>query len=68
MGKYKWTKDVIKNSIFWDYFDSACISCEIGIKKPDVEIFKKCMKDLKVVAEECIYVGDGGSFKLEAGK
>ena len=36
-----------------------------GVKKPDVEIFQKCMKDLKVVAEECIYVGDGGSFELE---
>ena len=41
------------------------MSCEIGVKKPDVEIFQKCMKDLKVVAEECIYVGDGGSFELE---
>ncbi|MBR2401559.1 MAG: HAD-IA family hydrolase, partial [Lachnospiraceae bacterium] len=54
-------RDVIKNSIFFDYFDSVCMSCELGVKKPDVEIFQKCMKDLKVVAEECIYVGDGGS-------
>lgn len=58
-------RDVIKNSIFFDYFDSVCMSCELGVKKPDVEIFQKCMKDLKVVAEECIYVGDGGSFELE---
>lgn len=41
------------------------MSCEIGVKKPDVEIFQKCMKDLEVAAEECIYVGDGGSFELE---
>lgn len=58
--------DVIKNSIFIDFFDSMCMSCEMGMKKPDVEIFQKCMKDLDVVAEECLYVGDGGSFELEA--
>ena len=58
-------RDVINNSIFIDYFDSICMSCEIGAKKPDVEIFHKCLKDLDVVAEECIYVGDGGCFELE---
>ena len=41
------------------------MSCEMGVKKPDVEIFHKCMKDLDVVAGECIYVGDGGCFELE---
>jgi putative hydrolase of the HAD superfamily len=58
-------RDVIKKSIFFDYFDSVCMSCEIGLKKPDVKIYKKCMKDLEVEAEECIYVGDGGSCELE---
>ncbi len=57
--------DIIKNSIFFDYFDSACMSCELGVKKPDIEIFQKCMKDLEVASEECLYVGDGGSFELE---
>lgn len=61
-------RDVIKNSIFYDYFDSICMSCEIGAKKPDVEIFQKCMNELDVVAEECIYVGDGGCFELETAK
>ena len=58
-------RDVIKKSIFFDYFDSVCMSCEIGLKKPDVKIYKKCMKDLEVEAEECIYVCDGGSCELE---
>jgi hypothetical protein len=61
-------RDVINNSVFIDYFDSVCMSCEMGVKKPDIQIFKKCMKDLDVVAEECIYVGDGGSFELETAK
>jgi len=58
-------RDIIKNSIFFDYFDSVCMSCEIGVKKPDVEIFQRCMKDLAVEPEECLYIGDGGSFELE---
>ena len=58
-------RDVIRNSIFFDYFDSVCMSCEVGVKKPDVEIFQRCMKDLAVVPEECLYIGDGGSFELE---
>ena len=58
-------RDVIKESVFFTYFDSLCMSCELGMKKPDVEIFKQCMNDLGVEAKECIYVGDGGSFELE---
>ena len=60
--------DVIKNSILFNYFDSACMSCELGLKKPDVEIFQKCMSDLAVEPEECLYIGDGGSFELETAK
>lgn len=58
-------RDVIKYSVFWEYFDAVCMSCEVGSKKPDVVIFQKCMEDLSVLPEECLYVGDGGSFELE---
>ena len=57
--------DVIKNSVFSKYFDSMCMSCEMGVKKPDVKIFQKCMEELAVLPEECLYIGDGGSFELE---
>lgn len=60
--------EVIKDSIFFDYFDSVCMSCELGIKKPDVRIFERCMKELDVVPEECLYVGDGGSHELETAR
>lgn len=59
-------RDVIKDSILFDYFDAVCMSCELGIKKPDIEIFQRCVGDLSVVPEECLYIGDGGSFELEA--
>ncbi|MBQ8815394.1 MAG: HAD-IA family hydrolase [Lachnospiraceae bacterium] len=60
--------DVIKESEMFRYFDSVCMSCELGIKKPDVEIFQRCLKELAVRPEECLYVGDGGSFELETAR
>lgn len=61
-------KDAIEKSIFMDYFDSVCMSCELGVKKPDVRIFNICMENLGVEPEECIYVGDGGSYELETAR
>ena len=61
-------KDAIEKSIFMDYFDSVCMSCELGVKKPDVSIFNICMEKLGVEPEECIYVGDGGSYELETAR
>ncbi len=61
-------RDIIKNSVFFEYFDVMCMSCELGIKKPDIRIFQKCMKDLGLEPAECLYVGDGGSLELETAK
>lgn len=57
---------VIKSSILYPYFDTACLSCEVGIKKPDDGIFRLCLDRLGIAAKDCLYVGDGGSFELEA--
>lgn len=61
-------RDVIRKSVFWDYFDSVCMSCEVRVKKPDTQIFKMSMNELEVQAEECLYVGDGGTFELETAR
>ena len=58
--------DVIRNSILHPYFDAEYLSFEQGLQKPDPEIFIRCMACLNVKAEECLYVGDGGSRELEA--
>lgn len=57
--------DVIRKSEMFSYFDAAYLSFEQGVQKPDEEIFYRCMKDLSVKPEECIYIGDGGSYELE---
>ena len=56
---------VIRESELFPYFDACCLSYELGIQKPDERIFDRCMEKLSVKPEECLYVGDGGSFELE---
>lgn len=57
--------DLIRNSVLFPYFDAPCISWELGVKKPDPMIFEICLKKLDLPAENCLYVGDGGSQELE---
>ena len=59
-------RDAIRQSNLWNYFDTACLSCEVHLKKPDERIYKLCLDGLGLSADECLYVGDGGSNELEA--
>lgn len=45
--------------------DASILSCEIGLKKPDVQIYELCAHHLLVSTNECIYIGDGGSKELD---
>ena len=56
---------VIKNSMLWNYFDVAYLSCEQGMAKPEEEFFLRCTDALLVEPSECLYVGDGGSKEVE---
>ena len=56
---------LIKKSILYPYFDAPCLSYEEGLQKPDIAIFQRCLDKLGVWANECLYVGDGGSYELE---
>lgn len=57
---------VIKNSILYPYFDAVCLSYDEGLSKPNPDIYIRCMHRLNVRAEDCLYIGDGGSDELEA--
>ncbi|BBF42364.1 HAD-superfamily hydrolase, subfamily IA [Lachnospiraceae bacterium KM106-2] len=59
---------VIRESILYPYFDATFLSFEQGIQKPDKEIFRRCFTQLEVSPQECLYIGDGGSFELETAK
>jgi putative hydrolase of the HAD superfamily len=49
-------------------FDSTILSFEVGLVKPDKEIYELSLKMLNSSAEESVFVGDGGSSELEGAK
>lgn len=59
---------VIRRSKLFPYFEAVYLSYEQKIQKPEEEIFIRCMDSLSVKAEQCIYVGDGGSNELETAR
>jgi len=61
-------RDFIRRSELFPYFDSAMISFEQGVMKPDPSMYLKIMDELGVSPEECLYVGDGGSRELYAAR
>ena len=59
---------LIRESALFRYFDVPCLSYELGVRKPDPGIFCMCLDELGIPAENCLYVGDGGSQELEAAR
>ena len=49
-------------------FDALVLSCEQGVRKPDPAIYQRCMEQLGVSPQECLFIGDGGSHELEAAR
>ena len=41
-----------------DLFDELVFSCELGINKPEREIYEVCMSRLSVEPDECLFVDD----------
>ena len=60
--------EVIRKSSIFSYLDVAILSYEQGTCKPDHALYIKAMEKLGVTAEECLYVGDGGSRELFAAR
>ena len=61
-------RDFIRACPLFPFFDSAMISYEQGICKPDPEIYQRMIDSLGVRPEEILYVGDGGSKELYAAR
>ena len=49
-------------------FDDVIFSCDVGILKPDKEIYELAMAHLNVKPEASMFVGDGGSSELMGAK
>lgn len=59
---------LIRESKLYPYFDAHCLSWEEGVRKPDPAIYRTCLRRLGIAPENCLYVGDGGSFELETAR
>ena len=59
---------LIRESGLFPYFDAHCLSWEEGVRKPDPAIYRTCLRKLGIAPENCLYVGDGGSFELETAR
>ena len=51
-------------SSLFPYFDDSIFSCNVGLLKPDRQIYALAMQRLNVSPEQCLFVGDGGSNEL----
>ena len=49
---------------FSHLIDVPVFSSAVGIKKPAPEIYQIALDRLGLQANECLYIGDGGSFEL----
>jgi putative hydrolase of the HAD superfamily len=49
---------MLKDLGLYDYFDTTVFSDEIGILKPDPQIFEIAIRRLGAVKNESVYVGD----------
>ena len=59
---------VLKESELYRYFNEVILSYEVHMKKPDSCIYLEALARLGVSAEDCIFVGDGGSNELIGAK
>ena len=49
-------------------FDVTIFSCAVGCMKPEPAIYRKCLEALELSADECLFVGDGGSDELRGAR
>ena len=55
----------IKQLPFLEMFDYTLVSGEIGVHKPEIGIFTKVCEEMKVLPQECVFVGDNYRCDIE---
>lgn len=57
-------EDVWDDTALAPHFDDVVLSCTVGMRKPDPEIYRLACERLGVEADECLFVGDGANDEL----
>ncbi len=50
------------------YFNKAIFSCDVGLVKPNKEIYELALKEMKTNPEKSLFIGDGGADELKGAK
>ena len=51
-------RDIIKQFGYYDVFDEAILSCEVGLLKPQKDIYELALHRMDAVAQESIFIDD----------
>ena len=62
------TEYIKQKCAFILFLNAPYMSYEQVFAKPNEEFFKRCINTLNIKADECLYVGDGGSQELEVAR
>ena len=60
--------EIIKKHRGYEYFDIVILSCEVNLRKPEIEIYLLTIKLLGVKPEECVFIDDKPEFLKPARK
>ena len=53
------TLSFLRNGFNWlELFDALIFSCEFGVNKPDMGIYRECLKKIEIPPAECLFVDD----------
>ena len=55
---FKFEAEVIREHNGYDGFDPVVLSYEVGMMKPELDIYKLAIEKLKIKPEECIFIDD----------
>jgi putative hydrolase of the HAD superfamily len=58
------TPELWRASTIAPYVDATVFSCEVGLRKPNPDIYLLACEQLGVLPEDCLYVGDGAYGEL----
>ena len=53
-----WSEYMIQTFDLFKSFDQMIFSCDVGLRKPDPEIYEIALDQLKCDAEDCIFIDD----------
>lgn len=61
------SKEAIVKERYMEKFDQVVISCDVGVRKPNPEIYKLTLKKLRFQAKNCLFI-DNQSWNLTPAK